>query len=82
MECRVCGKTLDPDDRFCSQCGTQLAEEQPQGRFRPLFQKSQDPSSAFASYVRPFLIAGLLFCLGLVAVAGIISLIGNLLQSK
>jgi hypothetical protein len=82
MECRVCGKTLDPDDRFCSNCGTALVEEQPQGRFRPLFQKTQDPASAFASYVRPFLIAGLLFCLGLVAVAGIISLIGNLLQSK
>jgi hypothetical protein len=82
MECRVCGKAHDPDDQFCSKCGTPLAEEQPLGRFRPLFQKTQDPSSAFASYVRPFLIAGLLFCLGLVAVAGIISLIGNLLSSK
>jgi hypothetical protein len=82
MECRVCGKTLDPDDRFCSKCGTQLAEEQPQGRFRPLFQKTQDPSSAWADYIRPFLTVGLLFCLGLLAVVGIISLIGHLLLSK
>jgi hypothetical protein len=81
MECRVCGKTLDPDDRFCSKCGTQLAEEQPRGRFRPLFQKTQDPSSVWENYVRPFGTAALVFCLGLLALAGIALLIEHFLRS-
>jgi predicted amidophosphoribosyltransferase len=82
MECPVCGKTYAPDDRFCSKCGTLLAEEQPRGRFRPLFQKTQDPSSAWDNYVRPFATAALIFCLGLLALAGIAFLIDYLLISK
>jgi hypothetical protein len=82
MECPVCGKACDPGDRFCRNCGTQLADEQPTGRFRPLFQKTQDPSSAWANHVRPFLTVALIFCLVLLSLAGIGVLIENLLRSK
>jgi len=80
MECPVCGKTCDSGDRFCRNCGKPLAEEQAQGRFRPLFQKTQDPSSAWDNHVRPFLAVALIFCLALLSLAGIGLLIENLLR--
>jgi hypothetical protein len=80
MECPVCGKTHDPGDRFCSACGAPLAEEQPQGRFRPMFQKTQDSSSVWENYVRPFVVAALVFCLGLLALAGIAFLFEHFLR--
>jgi hypothetical protein len=82
MECPVCKKPCDPGDQFCRNCGASLAEEQPQGRFRPLFQKAEDPASAWDNYARPFFTAALMFCLGLMALAGIVYGIQYLLGGK
>jgi hypothetical protein len=82
MECSVCGNACDPGDRFCRNCGRQLDEEQSQGRFRPLFQKTQEPSSAWHNHVRPFLTVALIFCLVLLSLAGIGFLIENVLRGK
>lgn len=78
MECPACKKSYDPGDQFCRNCGTALGQtqeqeqEQPQGRFRPLYQKTEDPKSAWANYGQPFFTAALMFCLGLLALAGIV----------
>jgi hypothetical protein len=82
MECPVCGNACDPGDRFCRNCGNLLAEEQPRGRFRPLFQKTQDPSSAWGTQVRPFLMVALIFCLGLLAASGVAFLVEHLLRAR
>jgi predicted nucleic acid-binding Zn ribbon protein len=82
MECPVCGKTCDPDDRYCRYCGEQLAEEQPRGRFRPLFQKTQDQSGAWDNHVRPFLTVALICCMVLLSLAGIGLLIERILHGK
>jgi hypothetical protein len=82
MECPVCGKNHDPGDRFCSSCGTPLGEEQPRGRFRPLFQKTGDSTSVWVDYVRPFVTAALFFCLGLLALAGVAFLVDRFLLSN
>ena len=71
MECPVCKKAYQPGDQFCRNCGTQLAEQQPQGRFRPLFHKEEDPAASWLNYVRPLFMAALWFCLGLLALAGV-----------
>jgi hypothetical protein len=82
MECPVCKNDCESSDRFCRNCGANLAEEQPQGRFRPLFQKAQDPATPWYDYVVPFFLAALWFCLGLLALAGIVFGIEYLLRSN
>lgn len=85
MECPVCKNHCEPDDRFCRQCGAPLTEEQPeipQGRFRPLFQRAPDPATPWNDYARPFFIAALWFCLGLLALAGIAFFLEYLLRSS
>ena len=87
MECPVCKNNCEPDDRFCRNCGAQLTEQQheeqqPQGHFRPLFQRAPDPSAPWNDYARPFLMAALWFCLGLLALAGIAYLIEYLLRNN
>jgi len=78
MECPACKKPCDPGDQFCRHCGTVLAQaqapeqEQPQGRFRPLYQKTQDPQTAWDNYGSPFIKAALIFCIGLLALTGIV----------
>lgn len=57
-------------------------QQEPQGRFRPLFERSTDPAAPWDNYGRPFIIAALWFCLGLLALAGVVVLIQYLLGSS
>ncbi len=85
MECPVCHNSHEPDDRFCRRCGASLTgepQQEPQGRFRPLFERSTDPAAPWDNYGRPFIIAALWFCLGLLALAGVVVLIQYLLGSS
>lgn len=87
MECPVCKSTCESDDRFCRNCGAQLSaapapEPEPQGHFRPLFQRAPDPAAPWNDYGRPFIMAALWFCLGLAALAGVAYLIQYLLGTN
>ncbi len=83
MECPVCKKDYESGDLFCRNCGAQLGEQQqPQGRFRPLFRKEEDPTIPWHNYVRPLFMAALWFCLGLLALAGAKYVIEYLLRSN
>lgn len=46
--CPSCGTELDPDDRFCSQCGTSVAEDGPDGHGLGGDELSSSPSSEVA----------------------------------
>ncbi len=59
-----------------------MVEEQPRGRFRPLYQKGQDPNSAWKDYVLPFMTVAVIFCLGLLALAGLVFWIEGLLRGN